>query len=357
MSLSLIGFPLAALVAWAGLFYLRRVAPRVGLVDIPNHRSLHATPTPRGGGLIIPLCLLPVWLLLALRSPEIGTRAAMVLFFCGMLIAGVGLRDDVAGLSARIRFLAQLLAAGAVLAVGEALPGIPLSTGLYLPLGPAGFVLSMVWIVGLTNAYNFMDGSDGIAGLQALWAGLGWAAAGLILGVVPLVAIGAVLAGASAGFLLHNWQPARIFMGDVGSLFIGFILAALPVLVPPGMRQPTGVEARSTLYLAAFLFVWPFVLDAGYTFLRRLRNRENVFAAHRSHLYQRLALTGLSHAAVARIYGALAATGLVAASSLLRWGPALLLPILAVIGILFGTLVVMTRRREARVAVPPTLEA
>ena len=123
-----------------------------------------------------------------------------------------------------------------------------------------------------------MDGIDGLAGGQALVAGLAWMATGWATDQFAPAAVGAALAGAAFGFLLHNWSPARTFMGDVGSAFLGFVLATLPLLATP----------RRAFAVPAVLIVWPFVFDTAVTLLRRLSRRENVFAAHRTHLYQRL---------------------------------------------------------------------
>jgi SAM-dependent methyltransferase len=162
-------------------------------------------------------------------------------------------------------------------------------------------VLTLLWIVGLTNAYNFMDGIDGIAGCQAAIAGMGWCALGGWSGLPLVTVLGLLLAASSLGFLIHNWPPAKIFMGDVGSTFLGYSLAVLPILA---------AQSDPRLAVAGVLLVWPSVFDASFTFLRRLRRGENVFAAHRSHLYQRLVITGLSHRWVSSLYGALALIGL-----------------------------------------------
>ncbi len=150
-----------------------------------------------------------------------------------------------------------------------------------------------------------MDGIDGIAGAQAVVAGIGWMAVGIIAGTPQVAAVGLLLAAASSGFLLHNWHPAKVFMGDAGSGFIGFLFAALPLLAP----RPIG----TALWLCAVLLMWPFLADTGFTLLRRASRGENVLSAHRSHLYQRLVLTGRSHRDVALVYAGLAFLGLTAA--------------------------------------------
>jgi UDP-N-acetylmuramyl pentapeptide phosphotransferase/UDP-N-acetylglucosamine-1-phosphate transferase len=167
-----------------------------------------------------------------------------------------------------------------------------------------GIPLTFLWVVGLTNAYNFMDGIDGLAGGQAVVAGTTWLGLGLITGLPLVSLLGLFVAGSSLGFLVHNWSPARIFMGDVGSAFLGFTLAVIAVL---------GSLESPELAYAGVLVVWPFIFDTSFTILRRLRRKENIFEAHRSHLYQRLVIAGYSHRSVALLYLCLAAIGSVSA--------------------------------------------
>jgi UDP-N-acetylmuramyl pentapeptide phosphotransferase/UDP-N-acetylglucosamine-1-phosphate transferase len=149
-----------------------------------------------------------------------------------------------------------------------------------------------------------MDGIDGIAGGQALVAGSGWAIIGYMSGETFAGLIGVLLAATSLGFLFHNWPPARIFMGDVGSAFIGFTLAVLPIMA--GQRDPRFI-------IAGVLLVWPFIFDTSFTLVRRMINKENIFEAHRSHIYQRLVIAGYSHRFVTLIYMGLALTGAILA--------------------------------------------
>jgi UDP-N-acetylmuramyl pentapeptide phosphotransferase/UDP-N-acetylglucosamine-1-phosphate transferase len=159
------------------------------------------------------------------------------------------------------------------------------------------------------NFYNFMDGIDGLAGVQAVVTGLGLAAAGLDPWVTL---VGLALAAASAGFLLFNWSPATIFLGDAGSGVLGYAFAALPLLAPPGLRE-AGVR------LAALSLAF-FVGDALFTLCRRVARGERFYEAHREHLYQRLVISGLSHARVSLTLGLGAAVLTVAAVSALGSG-------------------------------------
>ncbi|MCG2659386.1 MAG: glycosyltransferase family 4 protein, partial [Kiritimatiellae bacterium] len=226
-----------------------------------------------------------------------------------LLIAGVSWLDDMRPVSFWVRLLVHALGACVAMAGIGIIREIGMPFGIDLPLGWLGFPLTLVWIVGLTNAYNFMDGIDGIAGGQAVVAGLGWAVLGWI-GAQPLVGVmGLLIATASLGFLGHNWPPAKIFMGDVGSAFLGFSFAALTVMAS---------QSNPIFVLAGIALIWPFVFDAVFTFARRLCRGEKIWAAHRSHLYQRLVISGLSHGQVSGLYIGLAMLGLVWAVALVQ---------------------------------------
>jgi UDP-N-acetylmuramyl pentapeptide phosphotransferase/UDP-N-acetylglucosamine-1-phosphate transferase len=175
-----------------------------------------------------------------------------------------------------------------------------------------GIVVTVVWIVGLTNVYNFMDGIDGIAAVQGVVAGIAWAVAGAWMGAGVVLLFGFVLAGACAGFLVHNWTPAKIFMGDVGSAFLGFTYAVLPILVVSELPRLAGTLQPGIVPGFAILVVWPFVGDGLLTFVRRVLRGEPVWKAHRSHLYQRLVQTGWSHAGVSLLYGGWCVVGALA---------------------------------------------
>ncbi len=221
-----------------------------------------------------------------------------------LIIAGVSWLDDLCSLPNRIRFIAHAIVS-LLLLIGVGywnVVNIPFAGQLHL--GWVGVPITFLWITGLTNAYNFMDGVDGIAGGQAVVAGLGWAVLGW-LNHLPLIStLGLLLAACSLGFLGHNWPPARIFMGDVGSAFLGYTFAILAVIA--AQKDPR-------LALTGLLLVWPFVFDTTFTFLRRLRGGENVFAAHRSHLYQRLVIAGYSHCFVTLLYIGLSGAGAILA--------------------------------------------
>jgi UDP-N-acetylmuramyl pentapeptide phosphotransferase/UDP-N-acetylglucosamine-1-phosphate transferase len=231
--------------------------------------------------------------------------------------------DDVRSLPARIRFLVQGLAAlVCILGLGY-FHSIHIPLLGELRLGWIGLPVTLLWIVGLTNAFNFMDGIDGITGGVAAAAGLGWMilsifTSGLHSDLAFWLALAAV--AASIGFLGHNWYPAYIFAGDVCSTFLGFTFAILPLL-------PSGAGGDALLVGTAIL--WVYILDTGLTFMRRLLQGEAVFSAHRTHLYQRLVISGLSVPVVSGLYILLTLAGAALALGwMLRqaWVPPLLLP-------------------------------
>ncbi|MEI6239015.1 MAG: glycosyltransferase family 4 protein [Planctomycetia bacterium] len=275
-----------------------------GAVDVPNARSSHSRATPRGGGLAIVAVAAVAGAVVCLLHPE-SIRSVLGLILPALVIAAVSWLDDVRSLPNRVRFAVHLGCAAATVAVLGPVQSVDLGSFGTLDFGPAAWPLTLLWIVGLTNAFNFMDGIDGIAGITA---GISAAAIAAVAAVVQAPAIGGIAAAcatASCGFLTCNWQPARIFMGDVGSAFCGFVLAVLP-LAFPAHAVPTAVAVAAAA-------LWPFIFDTAYTIVRRLRKRENIFRAHRSHLYQRLVIAGWSHAVVSTLYGVLSALAAVCA--------------------------------------------
>jgi len=318
-----------------------------GIIDAPNARSSHVRNTPRGGGLAIVVVVVAVAVVIAALRPEELSRIAGVIM-PALAIAAVSWLDDVQSLRNRTRFAVHLGAAIAATAALGAVARIDLGSLGMIRLGVLAWPLTVLWIVGLTNAFNFMDGSDGIAGITAAAAAAGIAAAAAACGAGPVAVIAAAFAGAAGGFLTSNWQPARIFMGDVGSAFCGFMLAVLPLAVR--------ADAVPEVLPVAMLALWPFIFDTSLTLLRRLRAGENIFHAHRSHLYQRLLIAGWSHRAVASLYGGLAAFGAtVAVAPLLdpevrRAADQVAVATLVVVAALLVTLVLAAERRGSRVA-------
>lgn len=233
--------------------------------DEPNPRSLHVRPVPRTGGIAIMAAVIAAGALL---------QASLAVLGCTLALAVVSYLDDHRGLPARVRFLAHGVAAAAWLAI--ALPGAPAWS---LPL----LFLGIVWI---TNLYNFMDGMDGLAGGMTAFGFGAYAAAFWLAGDTASALFGASVAAAALGFLWFNFHPARIFMGDVGSIPLGFLAAVLGLA---GWR-----DGAWPIWFPVAVFS-PFVFDATVTLLRRAARGERVWEAHRTHYYQRLVQLGWGH--------------------------------------------------------------
>lgn len=292
-------FVVAAFVAGLVALVVTRlatlVARRRSLFDIPNERSSHSIPTPRIGGLGIVAGAIAGWLV----ADGWLDPTSSVIMVAAVALAGAGLVDDLWHISVVGKYLVQLGSSVAVALV--------LSPSLRIGVADTAVVVDGVFAVGLVaigltalvNAVNFMDGIDGLIG-----------AVSLVAAVVAIALLGAPgwpvvvpLAAACAGFLVWNWAPASIFMGDAGSQFLGLLLGA--ALLRPGTAT---VDVLTIVILAA-----PLLFDTGFTLVRRARAGRNLLAGHREHLYQRVVSSGVSHRAVAAGYaGATGLAGLVA---------------------------------------------
>lgn len=295
----------AFVLSYVGVGSLRCWAEQRQVIDVPNERSSHTRPTPRGGGLASLLVTLSGVFAYAVLHPDHAWPALSLYFTGAVLIAIVSWLDDLRSLSARVRLVVHSAGAGlAILGFGYWRTVSAPLLGTF-DLHELGLLLTFLWIVGLTNAYNFIDGIDGLSGGAAVLLGLSWAAIGWFGGQSLALTLGLLLAMSSLGFLGHNWPPARIFMGDVGSAFLGYTFAILAVMAS---------RSNPSLSIVGALLMWPYIFDTAFTFLRRLFNHENVFAAHRSHLYQRLVVSGYSHQRVTLLY-----LGLTLAGMALSW--------------------------------------
>jgi len=282
----LMGFA-AIIVSWLAGFLFHFLLSRLGFFDKPNDRSSHLIPTVRGGGLGVVAAIL---LLGSLANwPPSRQFAGFTLSLS--LLATVSLWDDWRPISWRIRFGAQAVVA--IFFVSEHLRGAGLMM-MSSPWALAGVaVVFCLFLVGYANAFNFMDGINGLAAGQAVLTGLGTAAIGIRAGIPmshPAMTLAIILAGASAGFLPHNFPQARMFMGDVGSVSLGFSLAALAVWL--------AADCNWALLFPFALLHSNFILDAAITVVRRTRNGAAYHTAHRDHFYQHLARAGQSHVQV-----------------------------------------------------------
>jgi len=254
---------------------LRRYALARSVMDVPNARSSHTVPTPRGGGVAIVLTFLLAILALMLSGAE-QQSTLVALGGGGALIAIIGFMDDHGHIAARWRLLGHFAAAVWILSWMGGLAPLSL-LGWTLDLGWLGGVVAAVYLVWLLNLYNFMDGIDGIASVEAITACLGAALLYWLTGFNGPAVLPLLLAAAVAGFLCWNFPPAKIFMGDAGSGFIGIILGGLSLqaawISPP-------------MFWCWLILLGVFIVDATYTLIRRLLRGDKVYEAHRSHAYQ-----------------------------------------------------------------------
>ncbi len=273
----------AALAAAIAIALLRRTAWAQRLADHPNERSLHQRPTPRIGGLGI-----AIGVAAAVATTGV-TGVALALLGIALALLFVSAADDHRSLPASVRLSAHFAAAAVAAAV--AAPGA----------GAVVLVAAILTIAWMTNLYNFMDGADGLAGGMSCLGFAAYALAAWAFGEVALAFACAAVAAASAAFLWQNFPPARVFMGDAGSIPLGFLAAAFGLA---GWRA-----GAWPAWFPALVFS-PFIVDASVTLARRLAARERVWLAHRSHYYQRLVLSGWSRRRLAlAAYSLMAAAG------------------------------------------------
>jgi len=284
-------------VSFIGVGFYRRWSVKQNLLDIPNERSSHNKPTPHGAGIVIVIICLLTYVPISLLV--VGTFSWGYITGA-LLIALISFLDDLRPIRFLWRLLVHCIAAIVLISDTETWHGITMLGNLQL--GNAGYVITFLWIVWMVNSYNFMDGIDGLAGLQGVIAGIGWLCLGLLLGMPVIYLFSGIIAAASLGFLVHNWTPSHIFMGDVGSAFLGFTFAALPL-----MARTSVTKSPDLLPIAAVLFVWFFLFDSVVTIVRRALRGEKIWIAHREHLFQRLVSSGFSHRSVTILYGVLSA--------------------------------------------------
>ena len=275
---------------------VKRYGSQISRIDIPNDRSSHSVPTPRGGGIAV-VTVTIVAIFGCYLTNRMDGRDAIAIAAGSLIVALVGYLDDRGIITAaRWRLLGHSLGAMIIVVGLRGLPALPVF-GRAVDLGLVGSVLAILYLMWLLNLFNFMDGIDGITGTETLvvalcGALLAWEAApGSNLWIVPLA-----LAGAAAGFLILNWSPAKIFLGDVGSGFIGIVLGAISL---------QAAHAVPRLGWCWVILMGVFIVDASVTLLRRMLRRERLYIAHRNHAYQHLAIKLNSHATVSAGVGAI----------------------------------------------------
>jgi len=288
-------FLIALMAAYVLTGRLRRYALASSLIDIPNARSSHKQPTPRGGGLaivIIFLAGLPVLSLAGLLAKEV----MYALFGAGAWVALVGFLDDHGHIPARWRLLAHFIGGAWGLYWLGGMPPLAFF-GYSFDSGWLVQILGMFYLVWLLNLYNFMDGIDGLASIEAITVCLG----GVLLYLSGSETIGQgyaplLLAMSAAGFLIWNFPPARIFMGDAGSGFLGIVL---------GLFSIQAAWASPNFFWSWLILLGVFIVDATWTLLRRFLRGEKIYEAHRSHAYQFASRYYGSHKVVTLAIGAI----------------------------------------------------
>jgi Fuc2NAc and GlcNAc transferase len=282
--ISLIAF--IASLALTGL--LRRYALAASLLDIPNDRSSHSLPTPRGGGVAIVIVFL-LGIIILLKFDLLPTAITWALLGSGAWIAVIGFIDDHQHIPARWRLLAHFVgAAWGLFWLGDL--SLPPLFGFSLNLGWTGTILAAFYLVWLLNLYNFMDGIDGLASIEAISVCVG----GVLLSVLGTVQsdqtyVLLLLIMAVAGFLVWNYPPAKIFMGDAGSGFLGIIL---------GLFSLQAANQSPQFFWSWLILLGVFIVDATWTLARRFLRGEKVYEAHRSHAYQSASRYYSSHKTV-----------------------------------------------------------
>ena len=261
-------------------------------MDIPNERSSHLTPTPRGGGIAFVATSLVGFLLILINS-ELDRADLLALCCAGVIVAIAGHLDDRQKISGAIIRLGFHALGAIILIVGI---GFPSQISLFdrtFNTGVIGSILGVLYLVWLLNLFNFMDGTDGIAASEAIFVCLAGAILNYhVLSDINFISAAIVLAASTLGFLLYNWSPAKIFMGDVGSGYLGIVIGGLSL---------TAAKQQPDLLWVWIILLAVFVSDATITLIRRLLRKQKPHVAHRSHAYQHLVIRFNSHSKVALI--------------------------------------------------------
>ena len=290
------------------LVITRLMLTRVRIMDLPNARSSHQTATPKSGGIsIVCTFLLGIAaIFLVADKTQIAQHYLWGFVLSAVAIAATSFYDDVTQKSFAVKLATQLIAVFIVLAFGLVIDQIALPFAGLITLGWIAYPLSFLWILGLTNAFNFMDGLDGLAGGIAAIASAFFCFITFSQGSTFVYITCYTLLAGSLGFLVYNFPPARIFMGDVGSAFLGFVFAVLAIIAARYDRSHTS-------FMVMPLLLFNLIYDTFFTFVRRLLQRQTAHLAHRTHLYQLFNRLGYGHRTVSLYhYGVCILQGLAA---------------------------------------------
>lgn len=300
---------------------VKRLAFRIGAVDAPNYRKVHARIMPRLGGLAIFGAFL---IGVAVLRPESEYTLAIILG--ATIIVATGVIDDMYEISAKAKLIGQIAAAAVIVFVGGIdIDFINLPFGGILDFGFLSIPFTIIWIVGITNAINLIDGLDGLAAGVSTIALITLAGMALSMGNIFVLVMAAILAASTLGFLFYNFHPAKIFMGDTGALFLGFMIAVFSLL---GFKNVTVIS-----FIIPVIMLGVPISDTFFAIVRRLRMKQKWFDPDKSHLHHRLLDMGFSHRqTVLIIYGIASMFGLAAVifSMSTVWGAILLVTVILV---------------------------
>lgn len=284
----LIGLMFACFLTLCFTPIIKKVAIKVGAVDQPNERKIHQFPMPRMGGVAIYLAYAITYIAVVYFTDAVATNVGYALLFGGAVIVCTGILDDLYELSPKTKLFGQLLAAGVAMYFGLriqvlSLPFIEES----IKIGWFGIPLTLLWIIGITNAINLIDGLDGLASGVSGIASLALFFVSLSIGNTMIALMAIILVGSILGFLVFNFHPAKIFMGDSGSLYLGFFLSVISLLE---LKQVTLVS----LLIPMLVLAVP-ISDTLYAMIRRKLSGQPISMADKNHLHHRLLALGLSH--------------------------------------------------------------
>ncbi|WP_042350856.1 glycosyltransferase family 4 protein [Bacillus massiliigorillae] len=300
---------------------VKKLAFKIGATDKPNHRKVHQKIMPRLGGLAIFISFL-IGMLVLQPQPQDSTSAWAIIIGASIIVV-IGVFDDMLELSAKVKFIGQIAAALIVVLSGVQVDYINLPFGGEIHLGMLSIPLTIIWIVGITNAINLIDGLDGLAAGVSTIALITISGMAMLKGDMFVLSIGAILIGSTLGFLKYNFHPAKIFMGDTGALFLGFMIAVLSLL---GFKNVTMIS----LIVPVIILGVP-ISDTFFAIIRRIVNKKPLSAPDKSHLHHCMLRLGYSHRQTVLIIYAMAASFGLAAfifSMSTLWGALLIIGIL-----------------------------
>jgi UDP-N-acetylmuramyl pentapeptide phosphotransferase/UDP-N-acetylglucosamine-1-phosphate transferase len=313
--LEALGLSLGSLAAsWTGAYIMTKRAGRGAPIVVPNERSSHQRPTVTGGGVGLALALCLSLLVIGSRGHGVPHGEFGLFGIATAIVAAIGLWDVYRDPPGHWRLFLELGAAGLVMGAGMELYQFQMPWGQSITLWWAAIPLTLLWMAGVTNLYNFIDGVDGLATILGIVYSSGIAVVAVTMGHPDEALVAFTIAAGCLGFLWFNFPPARVFMGDVGSLTLGFVFSVLAMRLSASSLHPVPLVFFLILY-SSFLF------DTSYTILRRALRGEEFWLAHRSHLYERLNGIGWSHLQVTLLYVGLALASLGLAFGYLRAGP------------------------------------